>query len=503
MVSGTFRFEPMASVSLPLYICVPKKHHVGSPPIGLYILTSTSSPLDTVGILLVSKCLSSAAIVDTLLRSEKYRPEFYIVEKQPNPFNRSRAKSHAVVPDLALDEVVKFAKKFSDKIAFGLTDTEDFVVAGGRDVVGKETGVEMLCVAKKFAVEGSKVEQRLLFDRVFKGANPNYRVFDPENSDSQEALASFRRTAAEMNGVVIKPDAPTRGAGVGVWGKDFSSGEEASAFFLNAFSKGRVVVEERVDGEESSFQAFSDGKHFVPGPLTRDYKRSLEGNAGRLTGGMGSYRDSRGLPFLSSHEWEHLSSKEETAFRRWKGRGSEPGLRGIVLYDAIMHTGRGFKVLERNSRGGNTEVINLLTTIADDLVDVCFRILDGSLKRIRFSPEASVVACAVPLSYGIQGAPGPDTDWIDLTRAYRLSKKLKGTLRIFPMDVREEGSLTRIGTSRSVAIAGIGKSLAEARALSIRGLRALSGPLRWRNDIASEGDIEASSAHMASLRREA
>ncbi len=45
-----------------------------------------------------------------------------------------------------------------------------------------------------------------------------------------------------------------------------------------------------------------------------------------------------------------------------------------------MHTGDGFKVLERNSRGGNTEQISVLSTIEDDFVDVCFRMLEGSLK---------------------------------------------------------------------------------------------------------------------------
>src|SRR2546427_85389 len=88
--------------------------------------------MDKVGILLVSKCLSSSAMVDTFLRSQKYRPEFYVIERQLNPFNHSRAKFHAVVPTLALGEIVKIARRFRDSIAFGLTDTEDFVVACGR-----------------------------------------------------------------------------------------------------------------------------------------------------------------------------------------------------------------------------------------------------------------------------------------------------------------------------------------------------------------------------------
>ena len=149
-------------------------------------------------------------------------------------------------------------------------------------------------------------------------------------------MADFKKFASQLGEPVIKPDAPARGAGVGVWGRDFATEAEMAAFFRNVYSKGRVIVEERIEGEESSFQAFSDGRHFIVAPQTRDYKRALEGDKGRLTGGMGSYRSEKeNLPFLEPSEWNHIVAEEERAFRRWKGRGSQPGLRGIVLYDAL------------------------------------------------------------------------------------------------------------------------------------------------------------------------
>ncbi len=457
--------------------------------------------MDRVGVLVVSKCLSGAAIVDTISRSEKYRPEFFVVEKQRNPFNVQRAKVHMVIPGLAVADVVRAAGKFRDRVAFGLTDTEDFVVAGGRDALERETGIPMICVSKEYAVEGSKVAQRRLFDRIFRGANPRYRVFDRKDySGTQAAAADFRKAVGELGPAVIKPDAPARGAGVGVWGSDFSTDKEATQFFLNALAKGSVVVEGKVEGEESSFHAFSDGRHFVPAPMSRDYKRSLDGNRGPLTGGMGSYRgpDAR-LPFVRESDWSRLVQAEERAFRLWKGRGSNPGLRGIVLYDAIMHTGGGFKVLERNSRGGNTELINLLTTITDDFVDVCYRMLDGGLKSIKFGRTASVVTCAVPASYGT-AVPAPAADEaIDLSGAYGLSER-SGRVRVFPMDVRIEGGECLLGRSRSVAVVGLGSTLEGARRASLRGAESLAGPVRWRKDIASSSDVRKSRDHLRSLR---
>ena len=160
-----------------------------------------------------------------------------------------------------------------------------------------------------------------------------------------------------------------------------------------------------------------------------------------------------------------------------------------------MHTGRGFKVLERNSRGGNTEVVNLLATLADDLVDVCYRTVEGSLRQLRFRSESSVVTCAVPNSYGGAG-DGDGGSKVDLATAYALAERQGGRLRILPMDLREEDGATRMGTSRTVAVAALAGSLAEAREISLRGVEAISGPLRWRKDIASAADLARSAAHM-------
>ncbi len=464
--------------------------------------------MDKVGILIVSKCLSSAAIIDTFARSESYAPEFYVAERQANPLNLRRAKVHRVIPDLNVKEIAKFAGAHRKEIAFGLTDTEDFVTADGRDIVERESGVPMLCVTKEFAVEASKADQRMLFERVCPSANPRYKVFDPsEYVNPTAAVDDLRHFSRELqDGFAIKPDAPARGAGVGVSGKDFQTEEEAVAFFRNVYSKGRVVVEERVEGEESSFHAFSDGRHFVPAPLTRDYKRALDGDKGKLTGGMGSYRGPQEvLPFLPADEWERVVRVEQDAFEKWKGKGSNPGLRGIVLYDALMHARGGFKILERNSRGGNTEQMCFLTTMLDDYVDVCYRMLDGDLKGIRFSNKASVVTCAVPLNYGVGGtAKGKEEGAVavDLDPAYALERRHEGGIRVFPMDLRLEKAdgRTLAGASRSVAVAGVAASLDEARELSVEGVKALRGPFRYRNDIGSAPDIARSREHLARIR---
>ena len=51
----------------------------------------------------------------------------------------------------------------------------------------------------------------------------------------------------------------------------------------------RVVIEERLVGEEASYYAITDGEHIVTLAAAQDHKRALDGDRGENTGGMGAY----------------------------------------------------------------------------------------------------------------------------------------------------------------------------------------------------------------------
>jgi phosphoribosylamine--glycine ligase len=473
--------------------------------------------MEKIGVLVVSYGSRDVAMVDALSRSTEYNVEFYIADKQSNPFNIKKVESsgeHRVIPDLSLNEICNFAEKYKDKIRFGIVGSEGPIIQGIRDLIEKQTSIPLVCPTRQYAIEGSKVSQRRLLQECAPKANPLFKVFDPNNLRA-EPRPDFEEWVTQLGGpenVVIKPERPGFGKGVGVGGEHFSSMQEAYLHFNSIYGGGseKVIVEEKIDGEESSFQAFCDGRHLVPLPETRDYKRAFEGDKGPNTGGMGSYKGTRDLlPFMGPLDMSEEVKITENIFRELSGGGSNANLRGIPLYVAFMHSSDGPKVLEINSRPGDPEIQNILPIIDQDFVEICLKMLDGKLQSVRIKPMSSVVVYKVPLSYGGYSTQYPtrvsmkDKDSpIYLDDATRYEQANSTNLKIYPgsIEVRSDGKLYSL-SSRTISSVGTAETMEEAREFALEGIKRIRGGALWyRNDIASREHIDKSIKHMKRLR---
>jgi len=469
--------------------------------------------MDKVGILVVSYGAREAAIVDAFARSHNHKVELYVADKQRNPFNVEKAFKHAVMPDLNIEDICKFAEDNKDRIDFAMVGPEKPIIEGVRDLIEKRTGIPVICPTQEYAIEISKVQQRLLFEEIAPEANPRFKIFTPDDykgiGDVKKAVNSWLDELE--NKAVVKPDKPAAGKGVGVWGDHFATREQLFEHFMSNFQYGSVIIEEKVDGEESSFQALCDGRHFIPLPDTRDYKRAFDDDKGPNTGGMGSYKDaSDKLPFLTLSDREDELALATRIFKEWKSKiGDDSALRGVPLYLAFMHTGSGIKVLENNSRPGDPEMINILPVLKDDFVDVCLKIIDGNLTRVEIEKDATVLTYKVPPSYGgysnvfpdLVNAAEVDTP-VDLSKAKALVSKHRGKIRVYPGSMEIRNSKNYALKSRAVGVLGVGETIEEARQNSLEAARAIEGGALWnRSDVASKQHITKSLSHMEKLRR--
>jgi phosphoribosylamine-glycine ligase len=162
-----------------------------------------------------------------------------------------------------------------------------------------------------------------------------------------EGIADYLQT---MESFVVKPDGLTGGKGVKVFGEHLHSVAEAVEYCAELFAAGQpaVVIEERLDGEEFSFQSFFDGKHIVHTIPVQDHKRVGVGDAGPNTGGMGSYSCADHLlPFLTR---DHIQQAGE--INRLVGEAVSRKIgeeyKGI-LYGGFMLTKDGLRVYVRHS----------------------------------------------------------------------------------------------------------------------------------------------------------
>jgi len=467
--------------------------------------------MEKIGVLVVSYGAREVAMADALLRSKKYQVELYVADKQCNPFNAEKATKHKVIPSLDIEEICKFAEANKGKLDFVMVGSEKPIIEGIRDLIEKRTGIPVICPKKEYAIEESKIAQRVLFEEIAPEANPRFKIFHPADYKGKNVRSAVYQWLDDLdNQAVVKPDKPALGKGVGVWGDHFATREQLFEHFMSNFQFGSVIIEEKIDGEESSCMGFCDGKHFIPLPDTRDYKRAFDDDRGPNTGGMGSYKDvADWLPFLTAADREQELVLANKVFNGWKAKiTDDSALRGVPLYLAFMHTGKGIKILEINSRPGDPEIINILPIIKDDFVDVCLKMINGNLTDVALEKSATVLTYKVPSDYGGYAEVHPDlvdkaaiNAPVDLNKAAALTKKYGNRIRVYPGSMETRDSKNYALKSRAIGILGIGDNIEEARQISQEGAKVISGGALWnRTDVASKQHIAKSVTHMDKLR---
>lgn len=267
-----------------------------------------------------------------------------------------------------INGLLEFAKK--EKIDLTVVGPEAPLVAGIVDVFQKE-GLKVFGPNQAAAqLEGSKAFAKHQMEK-FKIPTADYMVFSNINEAKHYCVET------EMP-VVIKADGLAAGKGVFVC----DSSQEAVAALTTIMadksfgdSGKKVVIEKKLEGEEVSILALTDGEKIIPLASSQDHKRAYDYDRGPNTGGMGAYSP---CPFVSEEKFGEII---DAVIRPMvKGMASEGHTYRGLLYAGIMLTKDGPKVLEYNCRFGDPEAQVVLPRLKSDLLPVLLDIANGALK---------------------------------------------------------------------------------------------------------------------------
>jgi phosphoribosylamine--glycine ligase len=253
----------------------------------------------------------------------------------------------------------------------------------------------------------------------------------------------------------------------------------------------RMILEERLDGQETSILALTDGRTIVPLETSQDHKRAFDHDEGPNTGGMGAYSPATIVtPDLMEQVEREILVPVVHALKR-----ARRPFRG-VLYAGLMLTNQGPKVLEFNVRFGDPECQAVLMRLQSDLLDALEAVVDERLDQLtlRWDPRP-----AVTVVMASEGYPGP-------YERGRVINNLDEAERMADVKVFHAGTMLRSDPSlgrdgriatdggRVLDVTALGATLAEAQARAYEAARAIRFNGGWyRRDIADRA-IEAESA---------
>ena len=402
--------------------------------------------------------------------------ELFNVAKNRNPGIERLARGYEPLDPTNTEAVIAFAESVDASMA----------------VVGPEApleaGIVDACSARGIFAFGptaanARIETDKGFQRHFMREHdipgcPAFSVLE----DVEAACAAIDQADHDL---AVKPAGLTGGKGVKVIGDQVSKAEAKS--YLRAEQPERIVLEERLLGEEFTVQAIVANGAVRTTPAVQDHKRAFAGDEGPNTGGMGSYSDTGSLlPFMEKDDYRTATQILESTVE------ALDDFTGI-LYGQFMCTESGVSVIEFNARFGDPEAMNTLSVLETPFVNILRAAREGrSLPELSFAPLATVCKYAVPTGYPSDPHAGTPVS---------IPSDLPDGADLFfaSVDARKDGIYTT--TSRSLAVVGVGDSIERAEAkVSSAFSRIGETGLHIRHDIGTAELVAERVEHMHQLR---
>ncbi|MEE0951932.1 MAG: phosphoribosylamine--glycine ligase [Paludibacteraceae bacterium] len=403
------------------------------------------------------------AIVYALSRS----PQVEKIYCAPGNAGIAQLAECVAIKDTDVEGLLLFAKE--TEVDLTVVGPEAALAAGVVDAFRAE-GMSIFGHTKAATqIESSKEFAKIIMQK-YDVPTAAYQSF----SDYEEALAYVQ---AGRLPIVLKYDGLAAGKGVVI----ANTLEEADLTLQDmlcneAFGKGKVVVEEFLEGPEFSFMCFVNGENVYPMPLSQDHKRAYDNDKGPNTGGMGAYTP---LPFVT--EEDEAFAKEYILEAVAKGMCAEGLPLTGVLYGGLMKTAQGIKVIEFNARFGDPETEVVLPLLESDAYDVFYGIATGD-EAMRLKGDKAMNwrnEATIGVVLASKGYPGD----------YTKGAVIEGTEffdgPIFHMGTKNENGVLKTNGGRVMMCIATGKDINAAREKVYNEIEKIQCPnLFYRKDIA-------------------
>lgn len=379
---------------------------------------------------------------------------------------------NVAIPADDFPALIKFARQ--NDVALSVVGPEAPLAAGIVDAFN-QAGLRTFGPGKAAAeLEASKVFCKDLL-RNADVPSADYQTFD----DPDHAL-KFLKDREDVP-IVVKADGLAAGKGVIV-----CSGRDQAVEAVNTIARqkafgeagNRLVIEERLDGQEASVLAITDSRTLVTLHPAQDHKPAHDGDTGPNTGGMGAYCpaplvDDQMLHWIEQHVLVRTVHAMNRARRPFSG----------VLYAGLMITNQGPKVLEYNVRFGDPECQPLLMRLKTDLVDLLEAAVEQRLDQLdplEWDPRPAV--CVVMAS---EGYPGSYTKGHPI-RGLEDAAKLPDTKVFHAGTATADGRIVTAG-GRVLNVTALGNNIAHAKLCAYRAVKCIRWPGAWcRKDISDK-----------------
>jgi phosphoribosylamine--glycine ligase len=369
-------------------------------------------------------------------------------------------------------KLIQFAKQ--NEVGLTVVGPEAPLTGGIVDAF-EEAGLKIFGPRKNAAeLEGSKVFCKDLL-RNADVPTAEYQVF----TSADEAVKFIKER--EDAPVVVKADGLAAGKGVVVCAhrqEAIDAIEKIAREKIFGAAGNRLVIEERLDGQEVSVLCITDGRTILTLPPAQDHKHAHDGDTGPNTGGMGAYCPA---PILTDElqRWVegHVLVPTVHAMKR-----SRRPFRG-VLYAGLMMTKQGPKVLEYNVRFGDPECQPLLMRLKTDLLEILEATVEERLDQL--APLEWDPRPAVSVVMASQGYPGEYAKGYPI-RGLHEAERL-ADVKIFHAGTALKNDEVVTTGGRVLNVTALGDTISQAKLNAYRAVKCIRWSGAWcRKDISDK-----------------